>query len=85
MAKNKVGLVIIILILIIVVLLGVILYALVAKPTINSYVISKQTEAYNQGVEDAVNFIVKDIDQRGFTQISIGDRIIYLAPVQAPQ
>ena len=85
MAKKRAGLVILILIVIIVILLGIILYTLIIKPSINVYVIKKQTEAYNKGVEDAVNLIVKDIDQRGFTQISVGEKTIFLAPVQLPQ
>ena len=85
MIKNKTPFIISILIIVIVILLGIVLYSLVLKPSINGYIVSKQSEAYNQGIQDAVAFMLREIDQRGFTQISVADRTLILAPVQPPQ
>ena len=85
MIKNRTPIIISILIIVIILLLGIVLYSLVIKPNINGYIVSKQSEAYNQGIQDAVTFMVREIDQRGFTQITLQDRTIILAPVQPPQ
>lgn len=81
MTKNR-GNIVIILFLIIILLLGIILYLIVVKPTINNYVADKQVEAYNRGIEDAVALIIRDIEQRGFTQLSVGNKTIFLVPAE---
>ncbi len=53
MAKNKTTMLISILVIVIILLLGIVLYSLVVRPGISGYIVSKQTEAYNQGIQDA--------------------------------
>ena len=68
--ENRIGKVMIILIVIILVLLSVILYSFVLKPSINGYVVNKQIDSYNQGVNDALNTLLLQLQQQGYAQIS---------------
>lgn len=85
MAKNRIGILIVVLVGIIVVLLAVVVYTLLLKPTFNSYVVSKQIETYNQGVRDTVAYIFSDINQNSYTQITLDNQTLFLAPVQVQQ
>ena len=82
MARDKTSLVILVLIIVIVCLVGVLGYSFLVKPGFDNYVFEKQMETYNQGVSDTIMFMVDEINQRGYTQISIGNQTLALAPVQ---
>jgi len=83
MRKDKTGVLVGILMLVIVVLIVVILYALVVKPAINGYIVEKQNDAYSRGIQDAVTIILNDIQQKGSTQIDLGNgQMLILRPSQ---
>ncbi|MCF7910186.1 hypothetical protein K9L16_00750 [Candidatus Pacearchaeota archaeon] len=82
MAKNKIAWVIGSLLVIIIVLLGIVIYTLVIRPNFNDYVLEKQMETYNQGVSDTIGYIVSEINQRGYSQISVGNQTLILVPGQ---
>jgi uncharacterized protein YpmB len=73
---------IIILVTIIVLLGAFMLYYFVIQPTIQGYVVQKQTE----GVQIAVNTILTQLQQYGFVQIPLGgDQTLVLVPYVPPQ
>ncbi|MAH03815.1 hypothetical protein CMI39_03450 [Candidatus Pacearchaeota archaeon] len=59
MGTNKTKLTIGILILIILILLSFIVYSFVIKPQFTGYVLEKQIQTYNQGIEDTVFSIMQ--------------------------
>ena len=63
MEKDRNKLIIRILILIVVILAGFIVYSTLAKPAFAGYVIEKQIESYNQGVENAIALIMQQAKQ----------------------
>ena len=79
---KRTGVIITILIIIIVLLAGVLLYALVVKPSFNAYVVKKQVDARNV----VLTTILLQIQQQGFTRITDeGGNTIVLVPLTQDQ
>ena len=65
-----------------IVLIGVLVYMVFLKPTIQGYAVEKQVE----GANFAVSNIISQIQQQGFAQISLGDnQSLFLAPFDPQQ
>lgn len=82
MKRDRGPLIIGILILVIVVLAVFMAYMFLIKPAFTGYVLDKQVQTYNQGVADTINFMLSEIQQKGYTQITVGEQTMFLAPVQ---
>lgn len=52
---------IIFLVVLVLVLFGALLYFLLAKPLFDNYILDKQEEAYNKGVEDLMGVIIQEV------------------------
>lgn len=63
MEKDRNKLIIRILILIVVILAGFIIYSVLVKPAFAGYVVEKQIESYNQGIENAIFLIMEQAEQ----------------------
>ena len=80
--SNRAGKVIVVLILVILILLGVIAYTFVIRPTVNGYIIQKQTDAQMM----VVNALLQSIQQNGFVQITdTNGNVITLVPATQQQ
>ena len=74
---DKTRLTITILVVLVVALAAFVLYSFVIQPTIDGYVVEKQTE----GVQIAVTTILTQIQQNGFVQIPLADnQVLTLIP-----
>lgn len=80
MADRK-GLMLIILTILVVVMGAALLYFFVIAPTIQGYVVEKQTE----GVQIAVNTILSQIQQYGYVQIPVGENQTLVLVPYTPQ
>ncbi|RLG10248.1 hypothetical protein DRN69_09330 [Candidatus Pacearchaeota archaeon] len=85
MRERREGKIIGILVVIIIVLLLLVVYSFVVRPVVNAYIIKKQLMGYNQGIQDMTNYMLNQIQQRGYTQIVIGNQTLSLVPYQPAQ
>ncbi|HLA23643.1 MAG TPA: hypothetical protein VJZ93_03875 [Candidatus Nanoarchaeia archaeon] len=77
MDKKRTTIIITILTVLVVILGGIMLYLFLVKPAVADY----QGKLYGQGANDAVNFILTQISQKGYVQIQLNDgTLLTLAP-----
>ena len=88
---NKTSALIVSLVLVIAVLSVAVLYAFVLGPAYTGFVVDRQTEGVERGVQVAVNNILEQVQQNGFVQIPLGEdeegnaQVLYLAPFNPQQ
>jgi len=84
MDEKRKELVIKILALAVLILTGIIVYGFSVKPAFDRYVFEKNVEAYKQGVSDTANYLINEINQKGYAEISIENQTTILVPYQNP-
>jgi len=82
---NKTKAVMTSLIVVIVILAAILIYALVIKPAVGSYVYNQQLSAYNQAQGDFLNAMLVQLQQQGYISIPVGNQTLYLAQAQPQQ
>jgi len=66
---NKQGKIIVALVCVVVILLGFISYSFIIRPSIDNYVVSKQSEAQ----EMLISALLNQVQQLGYVQIPVGE------------
>lgn len=65
---------------VIVILVLALVYVLAIRPAVSGFVVNKQVDAYTQGQTDFLNAMLVQLQQNGYTQITVGNQSIVLVP-----